>query len=144
MTKVIWLTVISLIILVMIIASFNKHPPAYDPIKYYNRSGLVTPIGKIFQDTFTVTSSSGFTVDLSAAGFTSVKHWSVIPMKNSGSATAVPNASVKTISTTSLVINFTEGNGSLINILGSNVLLGPSTSFASTTGLLVSVRVDGN
>lgn len=144
MTKTILITVLSLAFLTMAIVSFNKHLPAYDPIKYYDRNGIVTPTTKIFRDTFNVNTSDGFSVNLSAAGFSSVKACHAVAMKNSGTATSVPNISIKTLSTTALVLNITEGNGSLINILGSNVLLGPSTAFASTTGLSVSVTVYGN
>ncbi len=128
-----------------LIFSFDKHHPhAYDPIKFYNRNGLSAPVSKIYLDTFNVSSSSGYSVDISGAGFTSIKGAQAVAMKNSATATSVPNISVKTVSTSSVVLNITEGNGSLINLLGSNVLLGPSTSFASTSGLQVAVMVFGN
>ena len=144
MTKTVLLTILSLILIVLLIVSFKETPPAYDPIRYYDRNGLVTPFKKVYRDTFSINTSSGFTVDLTPAGFNSVKTWNVIALKNSATATSVPNASVKSISTTSLVINLTEGNASLINVLGNNVLLGPSTAFAVTTGLLVAIEVKGD
>lgn len=144
MTKTIWLTVLTLSFIVFLIVSFDKDPNAYAPIRYYDRNGAVASVTKIYRDTFNVNSASGYTIDLTPAGFSSVKACHAVALKNSATATASPNVSIKTISTTQLVLNLTEGNGSLINILGSNVLLGPSTSFATTTGLLVSVTVYGN
>ncbi len=145
MERNIVITILSLVLIVFLIVSFDKQvTPAYDPIKFYNRSGLSAPVSKIYIDTFNVSSSSGFSVDISGVGFTSVKGAHAVAMKNSATATSVPNVSVKTVSTSSVVFNLTEGNGSLVNVLGSNVLLGPSTSFASTSGLIVSVIVYGN
>lgn len=144
MTKTILLALVSLILMVMIIVSFNQQPNSYSPVMYYDRSGIVKPITKIYRDTFTVNTASGYSVDLTPAGFSSVKTWNVIALKNSATATSVPNASVKSITTTALVVNLTEGNGSLINVLGNNVLLGPSTAFAATAGLLIAVEVKGN
>lgn len=145
MTKSILATILGLIFILYIIISFNGTPaPAYDPIKFYNRNGVSTPISKIYIDTFNVSSSSGYTVDISGVGFTSIKGAQAVAMKNSATATSVPNVSVKTVTTSAVTLNLTEGNGSLVNVLGSNVLLGPSTAFASTSGLQVAVIVFGN
>lgn len=144
MAKTILVTIIGLIALALIIVSFDKHLPAYDPIKFYNRNGLTTPISKIYIDTFNVSSSSGYSVDISGVGFTNVRGCHAVAMKNSSTATSVPNVSIKTVSTSTITLNLTEGNGSLINVLGNDVLLGPSTAFASTAGLVVILIVFGN
>lgn len=114
-----------------------------DSILFYNSGGRVNKIVKIFADTITVSSSNGFNVDVSAAGFTKVLSASAVAVKNTATATSVPNVGIKSISNTALTLNFTEGNSSVVTLLGSSVLLGPSTSFASTTGLSVYVLVVG-
>lgn len=144
MAKTIWLTVLSLGIIVMIIVSFNKDENnSYFPLRYYNRNGIMKGIGKIYLDTFNVNSASGYNIDISGAAFSSIMGAHAIALRNTATSTSVPNVSIKAVTTSAVTLNFTEGNGSLINILGSNVLLGPSTAFASTSGLQVAVIVFG-
>ena len=116
---------------------------AYEPVKYYDKIGLTDPIRRVYFDTLQVTTSDGFTVDLTHVNFSIIRGWAAIPVKNTSTSTAVPNVSGKTVGVTSLVLNFTEGNSSIVSILGSGVLLGPSNSFANTTGLYVVVIVWG-
>lgn len=148
MTRTILLTILGLasITLLIVFLSFDKPRVgvAYDPIKYYNRSGLVSPITKIYNDTFNVNSASGSSVDITPAGFASIKSCNAVAIRNTATSTSCPNVAIKTMSTSAIVLNITEGNSSLVNVLGNNVLLGPSTAFANTSGLLVAVTVFGN
>jgi len=52
--------------------------------------------------------------------------------------------SIKTKSTTAIVLNIIEGNPTTVNILGSLVSLGVTETFANVTGLTLEVCVQGN
>lgn len=141
--KFIAISVLILFIGVFIfVASFDK-PPAYGPTQFYNRTGRVHKIMKVFADTITPTTGNGYSMDISAAGFTSVIGATAMAQRNTGTATSVANVGIKSFNTTTVVFNITEGNPSLINILGNNVLLGPATVFSPSSGLLLHVLVIG-
>ena len=128
---------------VMVVSWNSKNDIAYDPIRFYNRNGQVLKAMRVFTDTITPSTANGYSLDISAAGFNTILSVNAIAVRNTATSTSVANVGVKTMSTTAVVFNSTEGNGSLINILGSNVLLGPSTAFAATSGLQLSVTIIG-
>lgn len=119
---------------------FRKEPQ----VKIYNRSGIISHEIRLWIDTITVTSSNGFSVDISSASFTGIISASVEAIKNTSTLSNVPSCQVKTISNTALVLNLTEENSSTVNILGNIVLLGTPLQFVSnTSGLQVAVAVLG-
>lgn len=121
----------------------GKTNSSYDPVRFYNKSGAVNKVMRIFVDSFAVSNANGGSLDISAAGFNTVVSISATAYKNTATATSVANVGIKSYTTTAVVLNMTEGNGSLINVLGNNVLLGASTAFASTTNLFVHITVIG-
>lgn len=135
------ITIGILITILIVIASFDHR--AYEPVSFYTRNGKINRLIKVFSDTITPSTANGYSLDISSAGFNTVLSVNAIAVRNTATSTSVANVGVKTMSTTSIVFNSTEGNSSLINILGSNVLLGPSTAFAATSGLQLSVVVIG-
>lgn len=125
------------------IAFKDNDTSAYDPIKFYNRVGAFRKPMKVFIDSFPVSSASGGSLDISGASFSVISSISAVAMKNTGTSTSVSNVGIKSYTNSAVVLNCTEGNGSLVTILGSGVLLGPSTAFASTTGLYIHLMVIG-
>lgn len=129
----------------IMMVSFDKResPPAYHPVQFFNKTGQQFRITKVFTDTLTPNTSNGYSIDISPAGFTGISSVNVVAQRNTSTATSVPNVGIKSYTTSAVVVNITEGNASLINILGSNVLLGPSTSFATIPGVILQVQVLG-
>lgn len=112
-------------------------------INYYNAAGALSPSVKRWIAVVTPSTSTGLSIDISSAGFTTVLNAQVIAVRNTTTATSSPNVSIKSVSTTALVVNITEGNAAQVTILGSSVLLGAATVFAATSGLTLYVCVDG-
>lgn len=135
--------IISAIIFCIIIISFDKGIPSYEPLAFYNRSGRINKTIKIFTDTITPSTGNGYSLNISAAGFSSIISVNAIGQRNTATATSSPNIGVKSMTTSAIIFNMTEGNDNLINILGSNVLLGPATTFSNASGLLLHVTVVG-
>lgn len=116
------------------------------PIRVFRRSGEVELGGtRIFADTISCTTGNAMTIDISAAGFSTIPRVQILPMRNTATVTSVPNVAVKTISTTTIVVNVTEGNPNTVNILGSIVTLGAPTQFVATPStILLNVQAVGN
>lgn len=118
------------------IKDFNK---TYYPISFFNHNGQFQTDGmKVYCDTLTPTTASGMAIDISAAGFTTITTAQVIALENVATADASPQVSIKTISNTSLTVNITQANSSLVSILGLNVLQGAGLVFS---GNLSSVKL---
>lgn len=112
-------------------------------VAWFKTGGSQTTPSKIWMDTVAVTSASGFSVDISSAGFSTILGYQVVAIKNTATVTSCPNVSVKSISTSAIVLNFVEFNSSLVSVLGFNVLQGVPVLFANTTGLSVQLIVWG-
>lgn len=82
-------------------------------------------------DTFVATSATP-TIDISPAGFTQIAGVNIMAMRNTSTATSSPQISIKSYSTSSIVANITEGNATLVTILGLSVLQGASMQFVAT------------
>lgn len=117
-------------------------PKSYTPVRFYNSAGEMRNTMRIFADTITPNTSNGYSMDISAAGFTRILSVNAIASRNTATATSVANVGVKTWTNSSIVFNSTEGNASLVTLLGSSVLLGPSTGFAAV-GIQLHVTVIG-
>lgn len=87
---------------------------------------------------------NGHAVDISGLGFNNIISVHATAIKNTATATSVPNVAIKSISTSSIVLNIVEGNSSLVTLLGSGVLLGVATLFATVTGLTINLTIEGN
>jgi len=84
----------------------------------------------------TPSSANGFSVSFSHVGFTVAPSVFILTERNTNTSTLVPNVSVQTKSTTGATFNITEGNSSLVTLLGSGVLLGVSTGFVAVPSAL--------
>lgn len=103
----------------------------------YGNSKISTAPLKYYDTTITNPStSSGLSIGIGHVGFTSNPTVMVIGMRNTTDAATAPQASLKSVSTSTIILNVTEGNTSTINILGNIVPLGASTTFAGTLSTL--------
>ena len=139
------ITIAGLIILIGIVVymgSFEK-PPAYTPVMFYNKNGIINKISKIFTDTLTASTGNAYSVDISAAGFANISSINIMAERNTGTATSVPNVAIKSFTNSAVVVNVIEGNGTLVTILGLSVLSGASTQFAAG-GIKLHIQVLGN
>lgn len=137
----------NIVILIVVLFFVKKAEAAYNPAANaptnFNGSGQIS-ITKRWMGVITPNTGNGYSVDISSAGFSNVMSVNAIAAKNTATTTSVPNISVKSYTTTAVVLNIIEGNSSLVSILGSGVLLGVSTQFANVSGLTVWVIVEGN
>lgn len=113
-------------------------------ITHTDLSGSSISVTKWATGTVSPSTGNGYSIDISGVGFTNVIGYSVEAIKNTATPTSAPKVSIKSISSTAIVVNIIEGNSSTVNILGSLVLLGTSEQFAITTGLTLKVSVWGN
>lgn len=109
-----------------------------------NLSGSPISITKMATGTVSPNTGNGYSIDISGCGFNNVVGYQITPIKNTNVPTSAPKVSVKSVSTSAIVVNVIEGNANTINLLGSLVLLGTSEQFAVTTGLSLHVTVWGN
>ncbi len=108
-------------------------------LTHYNASGVLS-VTKRWIETVTPSTGNGYSIDISSAGFTNVLGVSIISIKNTSTPTSVPKVSIKSITSTAVVVNIIEGNATLQ--LG--LLLGTSEQFVNTSGLTLMVIVEGN
>lgn len=118
---------------------------AYDPpVKIYNHTGQVLKQIKVWSDTLTPSTSNGQTIDISSAGFTSISSVGINPVLNTATIANMPIIAVKSVSTTSVVVNILTQNNAVVSILGINVLSGSPMVFdASLSGVQLAVQVIG-
>lgn len=115
-----------------------------NPVTFYNASGTVVAVTKVWQAIISPSISASYSIDISAAGFSNVTNVSVMAAKNTTVVSSCPNASIKAFTTTQVVVNITETNTAIVQILGINVLSGLPVIFANTTGLTIHLEVKGN
>lgn len=119
-----------------IMASDKK--PEYNPmIKFYNLSTQIQTPRKMMIDRIAITSASQ-TIDISAAGFTSISNVALIGENNTATLGNMPVIIIKSFTTTSVTFNTIVGNTSVV-LLGS-AILSPTTF----TGMFVDIVVLGN
>lgn len=113
------------------------------PVFFDSHGQLTGNLIKIFGDTVTPTSST-FSIDISAAGFTTVKSVAVTAQMNTATVAVMPIIVVKTVTATAIVVNILTQNNAVVSIVGVNVLSGAPLIFASSTsGMLLNVQVQG-
>lgn len=124
-------------------AVFKMFGWAYDPIKFYNRSGQITKSMRIWTDTIAVTSSTP-AINISSAGFSNIVSVQPQIIQTSVSLTNFTWCNVTTYSTSSVSLFLAQENSSTVNILGSLVLLGtPLQAPSSFSNMFVALQVIG-
>lgn len=109
---------------------------------YFDGSGPITPTKK-WMDTVSPDTGDGYVVDISSAGFSEIWTITLASTKNTSSATSAVKVSLRSKTTSELVLNIIEGNDSTISLLGSIVALGATEVFADTTDLQIAITVEG-
>lgn len=137
----------SLFVLIVCSIAF-KGASAYTPIRFYDSTGEITNTYvqdlKVWMGTVQPTTSNGYGIDISSAGFTQIKTVSIIPIKNTADANSMPDIAIKTMTNTMITVNIKQGNSSLVSVLGLNVLSGAAMLFpASVSDVQLIVRVTG-
>ncbi len=112
-------------------------------ISDYGPSGAIS-VTKRWVGSVTPSTGNGYSIDISSAGFSNIVSVSVVGVKNTNSTYLSPQVSVKSKSTSAIVVNITEANAATVSILGINVLSGAPLVFANVTGLTLDVIVYGN
>lgn len=111
----------------------------FDPIKFYDRNGITKRPTKIWRDTFAVTTPNGQSIDISSASFSNVRTVTVTVLHNTTDANAMADATVKSWTTTAVVVNITQAQTFVLNtsiittgitILPRQFLLNPTTTGA--------------
>lgn len=110
---------------------------------FYGTSGTKT-VTKIWSDVITPSTGDGAVISISSAGFTNIISVTAVGAKNTGTVTSSPNVSIKSFTTTSVILNITEGSTNIVNLLATSLLSGAPTVFANTSGLTVHITVYGN
>lgn len=108
---------------------------------YYNSSGSVTKTMKVWHGIVTPTSSNGYSIDISSAGFTTITSIQVQAEYNTNNASAVPLVSIRSYSTTAVVVNIIQSNSTVVSIIGINIL--GLQFLQNLTGVKLHVTVEG-
>lgn len=118
---------------------FNSYPVFYD-----HNGQLTGNQVKIWADTTTPTTGTGFSIDISSAGFSVIKSATVTAQNNTAAIGSMPIVVIKSVTTTAIVVNIMEQNSATTTILGITVLSGSPLQLATTTtGFLLNVKVEG-
>lgn len=112
-------------------------------LTFFNQSGGVS-VSKVMAFTVAPNVSSGYSIDISRAGFANVLGYSIIAIRNTATATSSPNVSVKSVTTSAIVVNITEGSTNLVTLLSVLLLSGAPDVFSPVSGLTLNVIVFGN
>lgn len=122
------------------IERFNSNPV------YYDHTGqLTTNQVRIWSDTLTPTTANGQSINISSAGFSTIKSITVTTQLNTATVGSMPIVIVKSFTTSAIVVNILTQNNSTVTILGISVLSGAPLQFAaSTTGIVLHITVQGN
>ncbi len=99
-------------------------------------SGSAQTVNRRAQGVITPSVANSYTLDISSLGFTNIINVQCTAVRNSTTDIEIPYASIKSVSTTQIVINFIEGKA----VLPSDVTL----TFASTSGLSAYILIEGN
>lgn len=134
------ITILAVIaIAIGILKTHNSYPVFYD------KNGQLTANQiKIWGDTVTPTTANAYSIDISSAGFSVLKSVTVTPQFNTSTIGSMPIVVIKSISTTTVVVNILTQNNATVTILGINVLSGAPLQFASSvSGMTLHVQAGG-
>ena len=112
--------------------------------KFYNSTGILNQTIKKWVGIITPTTSSGFSIDISSAGFTTISNIQIQVERNSTVVSDIPIVSIKSRTTSSIVVNLAQTNTATVSIAGINVLSGLPLIFATNlSNILLHVEVTG-
>ena len=126
----------------LLFIGFNKYN-SY-PVFFDKNGQLTASQVRIFADTSMPTTASGFSINISSAGFTVIKSVTITAQNNTVSIPSMPIVVLQSVTTTAIVVNILTQNNATTTILGITVLSGsPLQLAASTTGMVLNVKVEG-
>lgn len=139
MKILIGLVAIIILVTLGIFGTHNSYPVFYDK----NGQLTVNQI-KIWGDSVTPTTANAYSIDISSAGFSTVKSVTITPQLNTATVGSMPIVIIKSVSTTAIVVNILTQNNATVSILGINVLSGAPLQFASSVvGMTLHVQAGG-
>lgn len=110
-------------------------------VKYYTTGGALTSTMKTWVGIITPSSSSGYSVDISSAGFSTILSIQVQALNNTNTVTSMPMVTVQSYTTSAVVISIiTSNNATIASLLSPIIGLVTASSLSGTT---LHVRVDG-
>ena len=121
----------------------SNKPTIPSVISHYG-SGGTQSVTKIWSGVISPNTSNGYSIDISSAGFSNIISAVIVAEKNSASVYSIPNVSIKSRTTSAIVVNITEANSATTTILGITVLSGGPLVFANATGLSLHLLVISN
>lgn len=121
------------------IGNYNSYPIFYD-----HNGQLASKNVKIFCDTVTPSTANGYSIDISSAGFTTIKGVTITAQNNTATIASMPIVVIKSITSSAIVVNILTQNNATTTIVGITVLSGsPLQMAASTAGMLLNIQVEG-
>lgn len=105
-------------------AGYIKNKPTIPTTQtYYTAAGVANTPTKIWTGLITPNTGSGYSVDISAAGFLSLASISLTVVKNTSTAASVPRATVKTGSLTTITLNIVDSDTAAFVSTGVSLFL---------------------
>jgi hypothetical protein len=137
--KIVISLLVFLVVLLGVFSMRNSYPVFYD-----KNGQLIANNVKIYADTVMPSSASGFSINISSAGFSTIKSVTITAQNNTASIASMPFVVIQSVSTSAIVCNILTQNNSTTTILGITVLSGsPMQLAASTTGMVLNVHIEG-
>lgn len=126
--------IVIIVVALIVIAIFAGTNSSHVPIRVFTRAGEVDLGGsRVFVDTFTLTTGNGYSIDISSAGFSVAPKVQINPQINTSDPMLCPTVTIKSISTTAVVVNVTEPSPTTLNILGLGLAVqSPQQRFVNT------------
>jgi hypothetical protein len=106
----------------------------------YSTSGL---IHRELDTIVTPNTAQGDSVNFSYIGFTQTPEVECIPQYYTTSAGAVPNVSIRAVSSTGVSFNIVNGNSAVVTLLSTVLPLGAATSFATVGSITLHIIAKG-
>lgn len=113
-----------------------------DSVEFYNSSGRVHQKIKVFTQSYTPNTGNGYSMDISAAGFSTILSVQVSPGLNTSSSGAIQDYEIKSVSTSAVTVNITTPNALNVSLVGLT-LLGVPNFIGSGTGTTIYLTVIG-
>lgn len=113
-----------------------------DSVEFYNSSGRVHQKIKVFTQSYTPNTGNGYSMDISAAGFSTILSVQVSPVLNTSSSGALQDYEIKSVSTSEVTVNITTPNALNVSLVGLT-LLGVPNFIGSGTATTIYLTVIG-
>lgn len=115
----------------------------FNPIKtrYYNSSGEIMKPSKVWEGIVVPTGSTQ-TIDISSAGFNTIRKINITGGNNTSTLTSMPFAVIKSYSTTQIQVTVLASNNQIINLFGTAV--NGLVLATGLTGMELHVEVNGD